>query len=63
MEKFVFSKQILLISSNKKHVFIYKKSCLCLTELQRFVFSAQTQRDVLCKITISSLQNIIRTIQ
>jgi len=34
-----------------------------LTELQRFVFSAQTQRDVLCKITISSLQNIIRTIQ
>jgi len=30
-----------------------------LTELQRFVFSAYTQRDVLCKITVYSLRILL----
>jgi len=29
----------------------------------KIFFSAQTKRDVLCKITVYSLQNIVRTIQ
>jgi len=48
----IISKQIVIISSNTTTSFIHKNSWLCLTELQRFVLSAQTQRDVLCKITI-----------
>jgi hypothetical protein len=63
MEKFIISKQIVIIPSNTTTPLIYKKTWLCLTELQRLVFSTQTQRDVLCKIMISSLHNIIRTIQ
>jgi bisphosphoglycerate-dependent phosphoglycerate mutase len=44
------------------HAFYLWKTRMCLTELQRFVLSAQTQRDVLCKIMIPNLQNIIRAI-